>query len=126
MLSLTPYNHMHCPGPVIFTCVGTEVTPTLFWFVNGSRVATYGYNSRDVLPVDLDINPPLDGVTAVITEVNRITNTLFNITSIFSVNDVAVLNGSSLQCGDSKNASHPLNISTSKYASTPLMGFSTG
>ena len=91
----------------------------------GSATA-YGYNSRDVLPVDLDINPPLDGVTAVITEVNRITNTLFNITSIFSVNDVAVLNGSSLQCGDSKNASHPLNISTSKYASTPLMGFSTG
>ena len=116
MLSLTPYNP--CPGPVNFTCVGTEITSTLFWFVNGSRVATYGYNSRDVLPVDLVINPPLDGVTAVITEVNRITNILFNITSIFSVSDVTVLNGAYLQCGDSNNASHPLNISTSKYAST--------
>ena len=118
MLSLTPYNHVHCPGPVFFKCVGTEVTSTLFWFVNGSRVATYGYNSRDVLPVDLHIYPLLEGVTAVITEVDRITNNLFNITSIFSVSDVTVLNGASLQCGDANLASHPLNISLGKLAST--------
>ena len=53
----------------------------------------YGYSSRDDLPVYLDIEPPLDGVTAVVTKVDRTTNTLFNITSIFSVSDVMVLNG---------------------------------
>ena len=126
MLSLisTPYNN--CPGPVNFTCVGTEVTSTLFWLVNGSRVAVYGHSSRDDLPEDLVFFSPLDGVTARITEADPTTNNLFNITSIFSVSDVTVLNGSSLQCGDSNNASHPLNIGMSKYASTPLMGFSTG
>ena len=86
--------------------------------MNGSEVAAYGYSSRVDLPVDLDIDPPLDGVTAVVTEVDRITNTLFNITSIFNVSDVTVLNGASLQCGDSNNASHPLIISMSKLAST--------
>ena len=126
MLSLTSTSYNDCPGPVNFTCVGTEVTPSLFWLVNGSLVAVYAYSSRDDLPVDLVFISPLDGVTAVVTEVDPTTNTLFNITSIFSVSDVTVLNGSSLQCGDSNNASHPLNISTSKYASTPLMGFSTG
>ena len=116
-LDLTP-QPPYCPGPVIFTCVGTEITSSLFWIVNGSEVAAYGYSSRVDLPVDLDIDPPLDGVTAVVTEVDRITNTLFNITSIFNVSDVTVLNGASLQCGDSNNASHPLIISMSKLAST--------
>ena len=114
MLSLTSTPYTNCPGPVNFTCVGTEVTSTLFWLVNGSQVAAYGYSSRDDLPEDLDIEPPLDGVTAVITEVDRTTNTLFNITSIFSVSDVTVLNGSSLQCEDSNNASNILMINLSK------------
>ena len=115
MLSLTSPFYNNCPGPVNFTCVGTEITPTLFWFVNGSQVAVYGHSSRVDLPVDLHINSPLDGVTAVVTEVDPTTNNLFNITSIFSVSvsDVTVLNGSSLQCGDSNNASQPLIISTS-------------
>ena len=119
ILVSTPYGNYYCPGrPVSFTCVGTEITSTLFWVVNGSEVADYGYSSRIDLPVDLYIDPQLDGVTAVVTEVDRTTNTLFNITSIFSVSDVTVLNGASLQCGDSNNASQPLNISTSKLAST--------
>ena len=111
-LTSTPYND--CPGPVNFTCVGIEITPTLFWFVNGSEVADYGYRGDHVFPFVIDIDPPLDGVTAVITEVDRTTNNLFNITSIFSVSNVAVLNGTSLQCGDSKNASNILMISLSK------------
>ena len=84
--------------------------------MNGSEVAVYGYSSRDDLPLDLVFFSPLDGVTAVVTEADPITNNRFNITSILSVS-VTVLNGASLQCGDSNNASHPLIISMSKYAS---------
>ena len=114
MLSLTSTPYNDCPGPVNFTCVGTEVTPTLFWFVNGSQVAVYGYSSRDDFPEDLVFISPLDGVTAVVTEVDPTTNNVFKITSILSVSNVTVLNRTSLQCGDSNNASNTLMINLSK------------
>ena len=114
MLSLTSTSYNDCPGPVNFTCVGTEITSTLFWLVNGSLVAVYAYSSRDDLPVDLYIYLPLNGVTAAVTEVDFTTNNVFNTTSIFSVSNVAVLNGTSLRCGGSQNASNILMINLSK------------
>ena len=104
---------LHCPGcPVNFTCVGTGITSSLFWFVNGSEVADYGYRADHEFPFVLDIDPPLDEVTAVITDVDGPNdNNLFNITSILSVSNVTALNGTSFQCEDSQDASNILNIS---------------
>ena len=68
MLSLTSTPYNDCPGPVNFTCVGTEVTSSLFWFVNGSRVADYGYRAGHEFPFVLDL--PLDGVTVVVAKVD--------------------------------------------------------
>ena len=112
-LTSTPYND--CPGPVNFTCVGTEITSSLFWLVNSSHEAAYGYRGDHVFPFVLYIDPPLDGVTAVITDVDGPTNNnLFNITSILSVYNVAALNGTSLRCEGSQDASNILIISLSK------------
>ena len=100
-LTSTPYNN--CPGPVNFTCVGTEITSSLFWLVNGSHVAYYGYRAGQEFPFVLDVDPPLDGVTAIVTDVDGPTdNNLFNITSILSVSNVAALNGTSLRCEGSQ------------------------
>ena len=112
-LTSTPYNN--CPGPVNFTCVGTEITSSLFWFVNDSEVADYGYRADHELPFVLDVDPSLDGVTAIITDVDGPTDgNLFNITSILSVGNVAALNGSSLQCEGSQDSGNLLMISLSK------------
>ena len=113
ILVSTPYGNYYCPGrPVSFTCVGTEITSSLFWLVNGSEVADYGHKAGQEYPFVLDIDSPLDEVTAVITDVDGPTNNnLYNITSIFSVSDVTVLDGTSLQCEDSQDASYPLIIS---------------
>ena len=83
--------------------------------VNGSEVADYGYRAGQEFPFVLDVDPPLDGVTAIITDVDGPTDgNLFNITSILSVSNVTVLNGTSLQCEDSQNGSNTLMISLSK------------
>ena len=114
MISLTSIPYNNCPGPVNFTCVGTEITSSLFWFVNGSEVADYGYRAGQEFPFVLDVDPPVDGVTAIITDVDGPTDNVFNITSILSVSNVTVLNGASLQCENSQDASNILMISLSK------------
>ena len=103
--------------PVNFTCVGSGITSSLFWLVNGSEVAAYGYRTNHEFPFVLDVDPPLDGETAIVTDVDGPTDNVFNITSILSVSNVTVLNGASLQCEDSQDASNTLMISLllSKY-----------
>ena len=115
MISLISTFYNNCPGPVNITCVGTEITSSLFWLVNGSEVADYGYRASHEFPFVLDVDPPLDGVTAVVTDVDGPTNNnLFNITSILSVGNVAALNGSSLRCEGSQDVGNILMISLSK------------
>ena len=114
-LTSTHYYNSTCPGrPVNFTCVGSGITSSLFWLVNGSEVAAYGYRTNHEFPFVLDVDPPLDGETAIVTDVDGPTDNVFNITSILSVSNVTVLNGASLQCEDSQDASNILRISLSK------------
>ena len=89
----------YCPGPVTFTCVGTQIGGGLFWRVNGSTVAMYRFQDTIQYPFHLAVNPPLDSVTAVVTTVSINYNTFqINITSQLRAGDVTVLNGAALQC----------------------------
>ena len=44
----------HCPGPVTFTCVGTQIS-ALFWQVNGSTVTTYVFEATHALHLDFPL-----------------------------------------------------------------------
>ena len=90
----------YCPGPVIFTCVGTQIAPSLFWQVNGSVMVLYSIiHEDDNFPLTLDINPPLDGVMALATSVSMDSpnhNIAVDITSVLIVNNMSILNGTTL------------------------------
>ena len=98
----------YCPGPVTFTCVGTQIN-ALIWNVNGSRVATYIFQENDEFPYALPLDFPLDGVMAIITNAIN-SSAAFDITSLLNVNDVSVLNGTSLQCKSSLNDGETFQI----------------
>ena len=99
---------VYCPGPVTFTCVGTEIG-TLFWIVNDRTLATYGYRDDDNFPLTLPLNSPPAGATVQIINASSARN-LLNVTSIFSVDDVTVLNRSYVQCEEVLIATEPFNI----------------
>ena len=89
----------YCPGPVTFTCVGTQIGISLFWQMNGSDVAMYTYQVSHEFPYHLIVNPPhIEGVISS-ASFNSSTSTI-NITSILNVSNVTYLNGTSLQCAD--------------------------
>ena len=89
---------VYCPGPVTFTCVGTEIG-SLFWLVNGQVLATYAYRPGDEfrIPLTPTLNSPPTGYTFEITDAFSEMN-LLNVTAVFSVEGVTVLNGSSVEC----------------------------
>ncbi len=91
-------NGYFCPGPVQFTCVGTDV-PILSWIFNGTHSVQYslltGVNPPD-FPLTVSLNPPLPGVVVMITSASRGSSGQ-DITSTFSAS-ASVLSGSLLLC----------------------------
>ena len=59
-------NGYFCPGPVQFTCVGTDIF-SLTWRINNTYRKTYRFFSGDTFPLSLILSPPLPDVTIVIT-----------------------------------------------------------
>ncbi len=57
-----------CPGPVQFTCVGTEIS-SLTWRINNTYRGTYRYLDDEVstFPQTLSLSPLLPGVNIMIT-----------------------------------------------------------
>ena len=109
----------YCPGPVTFTCVGTQTHMSLFWLVNSSSVITYGFRDTDTFPFPLSVSPPLDGVMATVTDasISPPGASTIDITSVLSVSDVSVLNGASLQCENNEIQSNMLRINAkSKFS----------
>ena len=102
-----------CPGPVTFTCVGTEVNSSVSWLVNGSSVVTYEYQSNDTYPLIPSVDPSLDGVIATVSSASTnpsVTNR-FNVISTLSVSDVSILDKTALHCQDaSGDTSETLDI----------------
>ena len=94
--------------------MGTQISPSLFWLVNGSTVATYAHrvNDNSPFPRPMTIIRPLDGVMAEVTSATtnpNVTNTI-DVTSVLSVSDVLVLNGISLQCETSAGSARFSNV----------------
>ena len=102
LTSEPPTSGTFCPGPVIFTCMGTEVGGGLSWVVNGTgTLATYTFVVSDMTPFprNLSITLPLDGVMAAVTSASiSIDSNSVDINSVLSVRNVSVLNGASLHC----------------------------
>ena len=86
----------YCPGPVNFTCVGTDIGDSLFWLVNDSIAASYPFKAGDTYPQSLTVTPPLDQVTIQIISVTTNANSNLDIISVFAVGDVSVLFGASI------------------------------
>ena len=104
----------YCPGPVNFTCVGTEIDAQLFWDLNGSAAFSYGPRAGDVYPFDLTqrYNVPLAGVTAQIIDGSAQGNTFFNVESIMRVvMSSPILNSTTVSCSDRFTSSELLTIS---------------
>ena len=59
-------NGYFCPGPVQFTCVGTEI-PSLTWRINNTYRGTYEFFHVDIFPRSLSLSPPLPDVNIMIT-----------------------------------------------------------
>lgn len=105
-----------CPGPVIFTCVGSKISTTLFWEVNGIVIATYAFRSSDTFdnPIALTVNPPFDQNGIEVEVINATTNRRdINISSELRANNVSLLNSLSVTCADSNLQSNVIHIMVS-------------
>ena len=73
--------------------------------MNGSTVADYAFESSVTIPRSVNLATPLDGVTVKIigASPNPPGSRTTDITSVFNVSDVLVLNGASLHCADYSN-----------------------
>ena len=101
----------YCPRPVTFTCVGTQIAPSLFWRVNGSNVVTYVFQQDHNFPLTLNINPPLDGATVEIhnASINPPGSITIDITSVLTVVNASVLSAANLQCATSSGLNRQSN-----------------
>lgn len=110
---LTSQPVTHCPGPVTFTCAGTDIGAGILWRVNGSTAATYVYLINHSFPRKVPVVVPLEGVTIHVSYVTRDGNRY--ITSTLRADDVTVLDQSSLQCLGTNVLSNMMNIEVVTY-----------
>ena len=101
-LSLTsspPSNGPICPGPIHFTCTGTEVANRLMWRVNGSDYArvTVTFNGTLVPQIRPLLHVPGVEVMVARVSLNQENVATIDIRSILR-SDVSVLTGSTIQC----------------------------
>ena len=83
-------NGYFCPGPVQYTCVGTEING-LTWRIDNTYRASYVFNEGDGFPLALSLSPDLTDVTILITSASSIGTSQNNIESTLSVAQVSVL-----------------------------------
>lgn len=122
-----------CTGPAIFTCVGNEIKPNLFWEVNGIPIASYAFRISHMFPYPLRVNSPFgqNGVEAEIINAVAAPNvtSTYNIISELTVNNVSVLNSSSIGCAETDLRSDVIHVivnTLSTYVSNfPLHCYST-
>ncbi len=82
-------NGYFCPGPVQFTCVGTEIS-ALSWIANDTHSVNPTY------PLTVFLGPPIPGVVVMITSASRGSSGQ-DITSTLSAS-ASILSGLLLQC----------------------------
>ena len=91
--------------------------------MNDSTVASYAFESSVTFPRSVNLNIPLDGVTVKIisTSLNPPGSNTIDITSVFNVSDVSVLNGASLHCADIKTQSNMFIIEVENTSGIQLL-----
>ena len=91
-----------CPRPVNITCNGTEISTTFLWKNGSVELVNYGYQSshNGSFPRPLSLLVPLQGVTAEVFIATPSTSNraAIDIVSTLFIEDVSVLNGSSIFC----------------------------
>ena len=107
----------HCPGPITFTCVGTEISTSLFWLLNNSQVhvAAYYYHNADTFPliVHQDQNIRVEVISVLASPMSN----FYDISSTFRVANLSVLIGDFISCEDSSSSSNMLQVNSSAYFS---------
>ena len=97
-----------CPRPVNITCTGSEISTTFLWKYGSVNLVDYSYRSthEGSFPRPLSLPVHLQGVTAeVFIATPSINNqAAIDIVSTLFIEDVSVLNGSSIFCEDGLGA----------------------
>ena len=106
----------YCPGPVQFTCVGTEI-PALSWRINNTYRGTYEFFSGDTFPLSILLSPPLPDVTIDIT-----TASVQNILSTLRAS-VSDLRGISIECSSFLNNISPQYESVQERQGTKINNY---
>lgn len=86
-------NGLYCPGPVVFTCVGTGIPLSLKWGLMNETdvVATYGY-IRDITdPFTLPLSISLPGVKVEVISVTQLNDMTMNINSTLRLENISTL-----------------------------------
>ena len=93
-------NGYFCPGPVQFTCVGTEI-PRLTWRINITYRGNYEFFSGDTFPLSISLAPPLPDVAIIITSAS-FSESGQNIESTLTAS-VSDLRGTIIECFSSES-----------------------
>ena len=98
-----PNTSLNCPGPIQFTCVGTDIPNTLIWRVNDTdHRGEYAFNPSHTFPRSILLNPPLPGVEVLVINVSISNQFRINIASTLT-SDAMLLIGATIQCADGAN-----------------------
>ena len=85
---------------MVFICKGTEIAIVFEWQLNNSNIVQYTFNDSHSFPRSVPVDSlSYPGVEIQIVDATR-TGSLINICSTLTVNDISLLNGSSLHCAD--------------------------
>ena len=100
-----PNTSLNCPGPIQFTCVGTDIPNTLIWRVRVNDTdhrGEYAFLSSHNFPRSILLNPPLPGVEVLVINVSISNQFRINIASTLT-SAAMLLNGATIQCADGAN-----------------------
>ena len=119
-VALMPNTSSNCPGPIQFTCVGTDVPNTLIWRVNDivhRARGEYAFLPSHTFPRSIPLNPSLPGVEVLVVSVSISNLNLINITSTLT-STATLLNGATIQCSvgfDMNSTVYHINIIGTKH-----------
>ena len=93
-----PNTSLNCPGPIQFTCLGTDVPNTLIWRVNGTdHRGEYAFLPSHTFPRSIPLNPSLPGVEVLIINASISNQVLINVASTLT-STTTLLVGATIQC----------------------------
>ena len=93
-----PNTSLNCPGPIQFTCVGTDIPNTLIWRVNDTDLRGYAFNPSHNFPRSI---PSLPGIEVLVINASQSSSSqnLINIESTLTTT-ATLVDGATIQCAD--------------------------